>query len=286
MFLGEESKISMTLAEIHGKAPLSNSEDLLTADVFSAFKYLPAEIGILAFLRSVEGLSEFLQGEEIAICTYHFWPIGLKCGREPDILLEIQIGERVYHVVVEAKYYSGPSDKEVQEIEQDGDVYQAGNQLADELCDLHHGEYRIFNRGLRNRHLSLSSNPEDRFLIYLTGHITKPRKELDRAKVQYSLSQQKLFWTSWYDVYDHLAGQKSRELGFPFREIIDDICLLLEKKSFSTFQGFIELPEFDCSGLDGSFWQESPVFADHFTGIQKPSFSFDRTELNGSFWQD
>ena len=44
----------MTIAEIHGKSPYIYSEDILTADVFTAFRYLPAEVGIVGFLRSIE----------------------------------------------------------------------------------------------------------------------------------------------------------------------------------------------------------------------------------------
>jgi hypothetical protein len=289
MCLAKEHKVSMTLAEIHGKAPIKNSEDLLTADVFTTFKYLPPEIGIFAFLHSIDGLDELLQplqNNETVTCAYHFWPIGLKHGREPDVLLELNVEERIYHVGVEAKYFSGPSDKETQEIEQEGDVQQVGNQLADQLRDLQYGEYRIFNRGLRNRYFSLSSKPDDRFLIYLTAHVTKPREALSRAEAQYPSAKKKLFWASWYDVYDHLASQRDDKLRFPFQDIIDDICVLLEKKSFSTFQGFTELPKFHQPEWNGSFWQDAPLFSDHFAGIHEPSFVFDKGEISGSFWQD
>ncbi len=199
----------MALAEIHGKMPFIYSEDLLTADVFAAFKYLPADSGILAFLHSIDGLNGLLrplQAGESVTCDYHFWPLGFMRRREPDVLLEISIEERIYHIVVEAKYYSGPSDKEIEEIELDGDVYQVGNQLADQLRDLHHGEYRIFRQGLRHRRISLLSEVNDRFLIYLTAHNTKPRTELDRAKAQYPIGQRKLFWANWSQVYEHFKS--------------------------------------------------------------------------------
>ncbi|HSH01736.1 MAG TPA: hypothetical protein VLL52_04395 [Anaerolineae bacterium] len=44
------------LAEIHRKTPFTYFEDLLTADVFMAFKYLPPYLGIIPFLRTVPTL--------------------------------------------------------------------------------------------------------------------------------------------------------------------------------------------------------------------------------------
>ncbi|GAY77984.1 hypothetical protein NBRC111894_3538 [Sporolactobacillus inulinus] len=42
----------MTVAELHGKIPkLEGREDLLTSDVFSAFRYLPVNLGLIPFLR-------------------------------------------------------------------------------------------------------------------------------------------------------------------------------------------------------------------------------------------
>ncbi|MBK8988393.1 MAG: hypothetical protein IPM39_20390, partial [Chloroflexi bacterium] len=105
----------MALAEIHGKTPFLYFEDLLTADVFAAFRYLPAQEGIYAFLRSVPGLGKklpALTGENVT-ATFYFWPMGEQRRREPDMLLALQVGQRLIHVVVEAKYLSGASDLEI-----------------------------------------------------------------------------------------------------------------------------------------------------------------------------
>ena len=64
----------MALAELHGKTPYAYSEDLLTADVFAAFRYLPVQEGIYAFLRSVPGLDKklpALTGENVT-ATFYF----------------------------------------------------------------------------------------------------------------------------------------------------------------------------------------------------------------------
>lgn len=42
----------MTIAEVHGKlANVENKEDLLTSDVFSTFRYLPVNLGMIPFLK-------------------------------------------------------------------------------------------------------------------------------------------------------------------------------------------------------------------------------------------
>ena len=54
----EVHRISMTIAEIHGKPIKNGFEDLLTSNVFSAFSYLPADEGILGYLLTIDGLNE------------------------------------------------------------------------------------------------------------------------------------------------------------------------------------------------------------------------------------
>ena len=79
----------MALAEIYGKTPFIYFEDLLTADVFAAFRYLPSDIGIIGFLRSIPGLAPLIEKpDEHSTCTFHFWLVGSAIGREPDVLLE------------------------------------------------------------------------------------------------------------------------------------------------------------------------------------------------------
>ncbi len=47
----------MTIAEIHGKLPpYEQMEDLLTSDVFSTFKYLGVNNGLIQFLKKPQAL--------------------------------------------------------------------------------------------------------------------------------------------------------------------------------------------------------------------------------------
>lgn len=273
----------MTLAEIHGKSPGAASEDMLTANVFAAFKYLPVEKGILGFLRSVPTIGELLpQPKKHCACTYYFWPRGDL--REPDVLLEIDIDGRVFHIVVEAKYYSGLSNNTTIEIDEEKeDAGALGHQLADEMRDLlDSGRYHIFHRYYRDRLLQLSSHDSDRFLLYLTADVMRPVKILQETAVFFGPAQGKVFWSSWYHAFAYLEGLQETLTQFPYDEVLHDICLLLSRKGFTTFKGFADLPDFHPLKIDGSFWRDFRDADVSFTGIAPPSLVLE--SRSGRFW--
>jgi hypothetical protein len=264
----------MTIAEIHGKMPLNYSEDILTADVFAAFRYLPADIGIAGFLRSIDGIADILpEPDEETVCEFHFWPLGTFLNRKPDLLLELRIGGRVFHIVVEAKYLSGPSDIEDTDIEHEGELLTIGNQLGDEYRDLQQGQYIVYKRGQRSEQYALASNAEDRLLLYLTAHVFRPQDELDRCIDYCPEIAGRLFWASWYDVYGYLDSVRETEHRFPNDRILDDALTLLHGKQFSLFQGITQPPEVVVEDRDGLFWR---WFAD------PPEIELSRNV--GSFW--
>ncbi|MCI0397906.1 MAG: hypothetical protein L0332_11760 [Chloroflexi bacterium] len=301
----------MTIAEIHNKTPFVYSEDLLTADVFGAFRYLPTDVGILGFLRTIPELRErLLVPQWQARCDYYFWPQGQH--REPDVLLELQVDQQLFHVVVEAKYLSGPSDSALVEVVVGNEVVRLGNQLADQLRDLEYGKYTLFRGTGRNRQLTLTSPIENRFLLYLTAHVTRPEEDLARSMSHHAVGAGKLCWANWFQVYDYLADRKETLVQFPFNRIVDDICLLLDQKLLSTFRGFHPMPAVEVGAGDGTFWKGQHIepFAFHgitrppalplleessyfwrggtskvvgFDGIQPPTF--DIGQVSGAFWQ-
>lgn len=143
----------MTIAELHGKSPLTTSEDMLTANVFTAFRYLPAASGIIGFLRAIKGLGDIIpEPQREATAHYFFWPKGQM--REPDVLLELRIDGALYHIVVETKYLSGATDREIEEIEEAEEIIPWGNQLADQLRELIKGVYTIRQDGSRSMMMS------------------------------------------------------------------------------------------------------------------------------------
>ncbi len=279
----------MTLAEIHGKTPFIYFEDLLTADVFAAFRYLPTADGIYAFLQKIPGLHEKLpvsiENEEISV-SFHFWPVGEQQRREPDALLALQIGSRLIHIVIEAKYLSGASDLEIQEVERDGQTYQVGNQLADQYRDLQNGRYRIFQAGLRNERLTLASELEDRHLLYLTAHALKPDTELQQACLYHPGADGNLFWANWHQVNDHFCELQRQLPMLPYSLILEDICLLLDRKGFTSFAGFHPLLQGEIDPTAASFWEDPYQDEPTFAGIiLPPTFSFPVTSTTFIFWK-
>jgi len=93
------------IAEIHGKSPFHKFEDFLTSDVFAAIKYIPPHQGFVRFLRTIKGIDSIIpEPDKNTICSFYFWPLALLFHREPDKLLEHQIREKIYHIVVVVKY--------------------------------------------------------------------------------------------------------------------------------------------------------------------------------------
>lgn len=245
-------------AELHGKTPFVYSEDILTSDVFTTFRYLPAQEGIIGFL--IDGLVDFIPPPEAtSTCKLYFWPRGDL--REPDVLLELQIRGQLYHVIVEAKYLSGPSDGEAEatgETVQDSEaIRRTGNQLADQFLDLRHGHYRINRTRWTSSVLQLGSTSNDRFLLYLTAHHLRPDEELTRCHERCPASDGRLFWTSWYQVHDYIA-EKSSELTEPYGLITADLIALLRQKGFCPFHGLPLLPVLRPGGLPKFMWQVVP----------------------------
>ena len=273
----------MTIAEIHGKSPLTTSEDMLTANVFTAFRYLPAGSGIIGFLRTIKGVADVIpEPGSKATAEYFFWPVGLT--REPDVLLEIQIDGRAFHVIVEAKYFSGPSDYELIEMEIDAqaEAIRWGNQLADQLRELAGGTYNVWHDGRRERHKRLESRPQDRLLLYLTAHALQPQAELGRSALLCPEEAHRLYWSNWYHIYDYLEGNRTLFNAFPFNHVVDDLFQLFKLKAFSSFQGVIQPARLKSPDLDGRFWQGVDTLLPVYDGVRlPPSIAVPKA----SFWQ-
>jgi hypothetical protein len=148
-------------------------EDILTSIVFDTLRYLPPGNGILPFLANAatpDGLKPFaervLTGASI---TYKFWPGYSQphCnGCEPDVeLLITWPTAETTLVFVEAKYHSGKSSKEADDIVNEDDQQPAPpvDQLAREWQNLDS--------------LASERNAEP-LLIYLTGHVGCPQADI------------------------------------------------------------------------------------------------------------
>lgn len=232
------------MAELFGKVSedtpsLERREDLLTSNVFQSFRYLKPSLGIIPFLNSV------LEDNKIQIdldpdvdwtVDYFFWPIGSIRKREPDLLISLKSEVLNYAFVVEAKYLSGPSDKETDE---ENEEKEFGNQLSDQFIDLKQRNYKY-----RGTIISLDVRLENCFLLYLTADNSRPKTVLELAMEQFKKNfpnsevdiNSHLLWTNWTKVWTVLKKTKIDE--FPYHLIRNDLISLLERKGFKEFTGF------------------------------------------------
>jgi hypothetical protein len=130
----------MIIAELSGKvsencpAP-ERWEDVLTSNVFQLMRYLKPEFGIVPFLNQTlenNNIPSQLDPDRAWKAEYYFWPLGMKKGREPDLVIYLKSENVNYLFTIEAKYHSGTSDTEM---EIDG-KHIIMSQLADEYMDL------------------------------------------------------------------------------------------------------------------------------------------------------
>ena len=190
----------MIMAELHGKlseeAPsIEASEDVLTSNVFQCIKYLNPKFGLIPIFNTVfkdNNISKKLDPLNDWKVEYFFWPEGKERKREPDLIIYLKSESEKYVIVIEAKYHSGPSNKE--EIEEDTQK-EFGNQLSDEFIDLLRRSYKYTGKTI-----VLDCALDNCYLLYLTKHNIKPKLEIDSAIAQY----QNNYPNSKIDIKDHL----------------------------------------------------------------------------------
>ncbi len=97
----------MYIAELKGKlsSAIENSEDILTSNVFSFFKYSGRTIFLKEFLYKI-GIN--LLDENLISAEFLFWP-RYDDNTEPDLV--IIAGD--YYILIEAKYFSGFGEETV-----------------------------------------------------------------------------------------------------------------------------------------------------------------------------
>ena len=226
----------MTIAEIRGKISETGSnlsermEDLLTSDIFGCFRYLPAEEGLIPFLKTAKshrGISLDIPSS-INSMQYAFWPyLKVKgCNPcEPDLLIGIETDQGLHLIMIEAKYYSGLSSEE-------DDQDEPNNQLARELDNL--------------ATISASQLPWladlsiiSRNLVFVTQDMKIPNDLLSHSLAEYQTKRGNgdIFWTSWRFLPAILENQLAKEFNVEQRAILEDILLLLQKKGLTMFRG-------------------------------------------------
>lgn len=253
-----EGTARVSFAEIFCKPIGNDSEDLLTSEVFATFRYLPPNLGIIRFIRSIEDLNTRIpEPDAESTCEYYFWPVGKKLRKVPDLLLELGVKDKVYHILIEAKYRSGASDREEREEIIDGERVIAGNQLAAQYRDLMCGEYEIrtLEAFFSYETKVLPSNKKDRFQLYLTCDPFPPEKEYRSFRRCLPNADARLYWTSFYHIYEFLCQLSKEITKFPESLMLSDTLVLLRHKKFDSFQCIPRPPDLSPSHASGAFWK-------------------------------
>lgn len=192
----------MSIAGRHGKlSPLSSGlmtdegkwqrvEDLLTADVFGAYRYLPPGLGIVPFLRRAvdekgQGLPEWLLSSHVDVDTLStlqvvLWPSFASCAQEPDALLLLGTchGTPAVAVLVEAKLRSP--------------LHTIAN-----MSQLGFYAVRHLERDYDEPDLEI---PHVLPVLYVTNHMDLPRADLAKARSEIPAplrDEAGLFWVNW-----------------------------------------------------------------------------------------
>jgi hypothetical protein len=259
----------MTIAEIHGKISEEGSnlselmEDLLTADVFGCFRYLPPQKTLIPFLNTAKSFHghALVLPDEIVGVHYSFWPWVKLHGCtpcEPDVVVGLETEGRHLHLVfIEAKYRSGLSSEE-----DEGE--SPNDQLARELDNLD-------KISLVNLHWSPELTVMSRALLFVTQDMSMPRNLIAQSLAEYQRKRNRqgdIYWTSWRFLQPVLEDSLGREDSPQGMAVVEDMLKLLLRKGLTVFRGVdrilscLDLPRFYVIPPKIYTWPSSPEYVD------------------------
>jgi len=255
----------MTIAEIHGKLrPYESMEDLLTSDVFGTFKYCSPKEGLIPFLEQAvtfDGSKADLAFlKDVVSAEYFFWPRS-KSGREPDviIILKLQNKENVA-INVEAKYFSGKHNIEVDDIderdnktvdESEENKYHAGDQLVDQFWALKKKLYtqKDISDALKSCKMF--------YLFYITAHYILPGQDVQETRDKDNNNDGKYFyWLNWARAWKICCSVKNENSKINI--MLDDLRQLLERKRLTELALWNDIG--DPFSTAPYFWVEEKMF--------------------------
>jgi hypothetical protein len=198
--------ILVYLAEIRGKISrkLEFSEDLLTSNVFSFFKYSNRSVYLAELFESLEIPFEHIDLEE---AEFLFWPV-YQDGTEPDLVL---VTPNLY-ILVEAKYGAG-----------------FGNGTLDRKAQLE----REFEMGMEE-----AANLDKKFfLVTITSDYNFSVKKFN--DVQDIANSPAFRWINWQSISGILMLKLVQYTDrLPDRLFARDLLDLLDKKNLRSFISF------------------------------------------------
>ncbi len=228
----------MYIAEIKGKlsSKLQRSEDILTSNVFSFFKYASREV----FLSQlIDYLNISVTHQELVKAQFIFWP-KYDDRTEPDLVLVI--GK--YYLLFEAKYFSG---------------FGKENSIAKAQ----------FVREIEGGLNEAKSLGQEFMAIAITAHYHFPQDILDKVPKKHRTYFR---WMNWQSVasilLDLLECHQEKLADFHFAS---DLYELLDDKKLRGFLSFERLTgTYKSSPSDMIFFSaQSSDFRDKFMGFKK-----------------
>ncbi len=197
----------MIRAALHGKIPsrMIESEDILTSNVFSFFKYADRQ----RYLKALLQLNQLdVSDEALRTAEFHFWP-RYSDATEPDLVLII--GE--YYILFEAKHLSDFGS------ESEGRKAQIERELEG-------GEAEALSLGKKFR------------FVAVTSHYNRPVQLLDH--ISYN-GGDKLLWMNWQAVAGILLCALESCDEIPDVEFVKDLYALLCNMKLRSFLPFYHL---------------------------------------------
>jgi len=222
-------------------------EDLLTADVFGAYRYLPVGAGVGALLaRATSRTGQTLQdwfaerGQHDAdedSCQILFWPTIE--GKEPDVLVVLERAAHAFAaVLVEVKLHSPQH-------------WIDGRSQLGFYASAH-------ARGLvEHEQLTEREIPSLRPVVFLTKHASRPDAELEVAETELKLAIEGsdevaggfeigIFWVSWQTAlelaYAEWERRKPAVVQEPHWRLLEDLITDLEVRAISLPRSRLNFP--------------------------------------------
>jgi hypothetical protein len=197
----------MIPAALYGKIPsrLLDSEDLLTSNVFSFFRYSDRTYYLKALLQALD--LEFTDDEAVN-ADFRFWP-RYDDATEPDCVLVV--GR--YYILFEAKHLSGFG-------------VESGNRKGQ--------IEREIEGGMAEAH---SLNREFVY-VALTSHYHRPTSLLDHISID---GGRNILWLNWQRIARLLLESLESQADIPNRDFVRDLYQLLEKMRLRPFLPFTRL---------------------------------------------
>jgi len=194
----------MITAALHGKlsSRLRDSEDILTSNVFSFFRYADRTHYLKPLLQL---LDLTVTDAEATAAEFHFWP-RYDDNTEPDCVLIV--GR--WYILIEAKHLSGFGE------ESENRKGQIEREIKGGLAEAH-------------------SLGREFVYVALTSHYNRPTYLLDH--ITYN-GGQKLRWLNWQRIARLLLDALENPTEIPNREFAEDLYHLLEKMRLRPFLPF------------------------------------------------